>query len=135
MCSSASPSIPSAACTSCYPGTGPARLDRSPPDPGAPSIPHGHGPRRMGTVDDAYLGGERPGGKRGRGAAGKTPIVAAVETTVERRPRRLRLSVVKGFRKKEVERLAERDFAPRGKVVSDRPSCWPAGRKGRCPHF
>jgi transposase-like protein len=32
-------------------------------------------------VDDAYLGGECPGGKRGRGAAGKTPIVAAVETT------------------------------------------------------
>ena len=43
-------------------------------------------------VDDAYLGGERPGGKRGRGAAGKTPIVAAVETTAERRPRRRRLN-------------------------------------------
>ena len=34
-------------------------------------------------VDDAYLGGQRPGGKRGRGAAGKTPFVAAVETTPE----------------------------------------------------
>src|SRR3954454_3977813 len=42
-------------------------------------------------VDDAYLGGERSGGKRGRGAAGKTPIIAAVETTAERKPRRLRL--------------------------------------------
>jgi hypothetical protein len=31
-------------------------------------------------VDDAYLGGRRSGGKRGRGAAGKTPFVAAVET-------------------------------------------------------
>ena len=29
-------------------------------------------------VDDAYWGGERRGGKRGRGAAGKTPFVAAV---------------------------------------------------------
>src|SRR5829696_649688 len=37
-------------------------------------------------VDDAYLGGERPGGERGRGAAGKTPVVAAVETTAERKP-------------------------------------------------
>ena len=46
-------------------------------------------------VDDAYLGGQRPGGKRGRGAAGKTPFVAAVETTPERKPRRLRLTVVK----------------------------------------
>src|ERR671938_223224 len=27
-----------------------------------------------GEVDDAYLGGERSGGKRGRGAAGKTPF-------------------------------------------------------------
>jgi transposase-like protein len=43
-------------------------------------------------IDDAYLGGERSGGKRGRGAAGKTPIVAAVETTPERKPRRLRLT-------------------------------------------
>ena len=63
-------------------------------------------------VDDAYLGGARPGGKRGRGAAGKTPFVAAVETTAERKPRRLRLTVVKGFRRKEIEALAKRDFAP-----------------------
>src|SRR6185295_19699342 len=59
-------------------------------------------------LDDAYLGGERSGGKRGRGAAGKTPFVAAVETTAERKPRRLKLTVVKGFRKKEVEALAKR---------------------------
>src|SRR3954469_17090151 len=86
-------------------------------------------------VDDAYLGGERPGGKRGRGAAGKTPVVAAVETTPERKPRRLRLSVVKGFRKKEVERLAKRDFAPGTNVVSDGLSCWPAVEKAGCEHF
>src|SRR3954462_11744382 len=85
-------------------------------------------------VDDAYLGGERPGGKRGRGAAGKTPIVAAVETTPERRPRRLRLSVVKGFRKREIERLAKRDFAPGSDVVSDGLSCWPAVEKAGCSH-
>ena len=85
-------------------------------------------------VDDAYLGGERPGGKRGRGAAGKTPIVAAVETTAERKPRRLRFSVVKGFRKKEVEKLAKRDFAPGTDVVSDGLSCWPAVEKAGCSH-
>src|SRR3954454_8716107 len=39
------------------------------------------GKRGRVEMDDAYLGGERPGGKRGRGAAGKTPIIAAVETT------------------------------------------------------
>jgi transposase-like protein len=86
-------------------------------------------------VDDAYLGGERTGGKRGRGAAGKTPIVAAVETTAERKPKRLRLTVVKGFRKKEIEKLAKRDFAAGTNVVSDGLSCWPAVEKAGCAHF
>ena len=86
-------------------------------------------------VDDAYLGGERPGGKRGRGAAGKTPIVAAVETTAERRPKRLRLRVVKGFRKREVEKLAKAAIEPGATVVSDGLSCWPAVEKAGCQHF
>src|SRR5215212_1503510 len=85
-------------------------------------------------VDDAYLGGERPGGKRGRGAAGKTPIVAAVETTAERKPKRLKLAVVKGFRKREVERLAEAAIEPGTGVVSDGLSCWPAVEKAGCTH-
>lgn len=94
-------------------------------------------PKLQGRVeiDDAYLGGERAGGKRGRGAAGKTPIVAAVETTPERKPRRLRLTVVKGFRKKEAEKLAKRDLAPGSNVVSDGFSCWPAVAKAGCRHF
>src|SRR5215207_1615179 len=85
-------------------------------------------------VDDAYLGGERSGGKRGRGAAGKTPVVAAVETTPERKPRRLKLTVVKGFRKKEVEKIAKRDLAAGSTVVSDGLSCWPAVAKAGCEH-
>lgn len=86
-------------------------------------------------IDDAYLGGERAGGKRGRGAAGKTPIVAAVETPAERKPRRLKLTVVKGLRTKEVEKLARRDLAPGGNVVGDGLSCWPAVAKAGCCHF
>jgi ribosomal protein L37AE/L43A len=85
-------------------------------------------------VDDAYLGGERTGGKRGRGAAGKTPFVAAVETTLDRKPKRLKLTVVKGFRKKEVEKLARRDLAAGSNVVSDGLSCWPAVAKAGCKH-
>jgi hypothetical protein len=85
-------------------------------------------------IDDAYLGGERSGGRRGRGAAGTTPIVAAVETPPERTPRRLKLTVVKGFRQKGSERLAQRDLAPGGNVASDRLSRWPAVAKaGGCP--
>ena len=55
-----------------------------------------HGKKLSGFIelDDACLGGERTGGKRGRGAAGKTPFVAAVETTKEGNPTRVKLSVV-----------------------------------------
>jgi transposase-like protein len=93
-------------------------------------------PKLSGRVemDDAYLGGERQGGKRGRGAAGKTPIVAAVETTAERKPRRLRLTVVKGFRKREVEKLAKAAIEPGADVVTDGLSCWPAVEKAGCSH-
>ena len=55
-------------------------------------------------MDDAYLGGVRSGGKRGRGAAGKTPFVAAVSTSPEGRPRKLKPVPVKGFRKREIAR-------------------------------
>jgi hypothetical protein len=37
-------------------------------------------------MDDAYLGGERSGGKPGRGSENKVPIVAAVQTTPEGQP-------------------------------------------------
>jgi ribosomal protein L37AE/L43A len=37
-------------------------------------------------IDDAYLGGEHPGGKRGRGSENKIPIVAAVQTTPDGQP-------------------------------------------------
>jgi DNA-directed RNA polymerase subunit RPC12/RpoP len=86
-------------------------------------------------VDDAYLGGQRAGSKRGRGAAGKTPFVATVETTAERKPRRLRLTVVKGFRKKEIATLAKRDLAPGSNVVTDGLSCWTAVEQAGCSHF
>jgi ISXO2-like transposase domain/Transposase zinc-ribbon domain len=85
-------------------------------------------------LDDAYLGGERSGGKRGRGAAGKTPFVAAVETTAERRPRKLKLLPVKGFRKREVERLARQHLASGATVVSDGLSCWTAVGAASCAH-
>jgi transposase-like protein len=84
-------------------------------------------------LDDAYLGGERSG-KRGRGAAGKTPFVAAVETTAERQPRKLKLLPIKGFRKREVERLARQHLASGATVVSDGLSCWTAVTRTGCAH-
>src|SRR6201984_596333 len=70
-------------------------------------------------IDDAYLGGERNGGKRGRGSPGKTPIVAAVETTPSGKPSRLKLRRVKGFRRAEITTLAKRNFDSACTVISD----------------
>ena len=53
-------------------------------------------------LDDAYLGGQRSGGKRGRGAPGKTPFVAAVETNDEGHPlARIRVRIAAGSTKKQ----------------------------------
>jgi hypothetical protein len=43
--------------------------------------------------------------------------------------------VVKGFRKKEVEKLAKRDFAAGSNVLSDGLSCWGAVTTAGCVHF
>lgn len=85
-------------------------------------------------VDDAYLGGERNGGKRGRGAPGKTPIVAAVETTPLGQPIRLKLRRVQGFRRAEIAALARRNFAPASTVVSDALECFTAVISAGCLH-
>lgn len=85
-------------------------------------------------IDDAYIGGERSGGKRGRGAAGKTPIVAAVETTADRKPVRIKLRRVQGFRRKEIKTLARRNFEPTSTVVSDGLGCFVGIADAGCSH-
>ena len=85
-------------------------------------------------MDDAYLGGVRSGGKRGRGAAGKTPFVAAVSTSPEGRPGKLKLAPVKGFRKREIARGAKHWLAPGAAVVTDGLGCWGALDEAACSH-
>ena len=84
-------------------------------------------------MDDAYLGGHRPG-KRGRGAAGKLPFVAAVSTGDDRRPRKIKLLPVKGFRKKEVKKLAAEHLASTARLVTDGLSCWAAAAEAGLEH-
>ena len=55
-------------------------------------------------LDDVYWGGERRGGKRGRGSANKVPFVAAVSVSKEGHPMAMNMNVVKGFQAKEIER-------------------------------
>ena len=75
-------------------------------------------------MDDAYLGGEHNGGKRGRGSPGKMPIVAAVETTKEGRPVRLKIRHVKRFSKKHIEGLVAQIVKRGATVVTDGLGCF-----------
>ena len=43
--------------------------------------------------------------------------------------------MVKGFRKREVEKLAKAAIEPGATVVSDGLSCWPAVERAGCQHF
>jgi hypothetical protein len=84
-------------------------------------------------MDDAYLGGHRPG-KRGRGAAGKRPFVAAVSTSDDRRPRKIKLLPVKGFRKREVRKLVAEHLASAGRIVTDGLAGWTAAAEAGLEH-
>jgi len=57
-------------------------------------------------IDDAYLGGERNDGIRGRGASGKQPFIIAVSTDRAGRPHLAAADPVARFDKPEVERWA-----------------------------
>lgn len=63
-------------------------------------------------ADDAYVGGERTGGKRGRGAEGKAPFAAAVETTDDGKPARLELRRVTSFCTHSITTFAKTSLAP-----------------------
>lgn len=92
--------------------------------------------RLVGRVeaDDAYVGGERTGGKRGRGAAGKTPFVAAVETTPTGKPVRIHLRRVSNFCNHGISTFAKRSFDPACDVVTDGLACFGAVKDAGCSH-
>ena len=75
--------------------------------------------------DDAYLGGERLGGKTGRGSENKVPFVAAVQTTPDGQPQFVCLRQ-QPFTHEEVSVFAARSIAPSATVVSDGLWCFSA---------
>jgi ISXO2-like transposase domain len=75
------------------------------------------------SIDDAYLGGERSGGKSGRGSQSKVPFVAAVQTTPEGKPELVCLRQ-QPFTHEEVASFAARSIAPTATVVTDGLWCF-----------
>src|SRR5512134_2384568 len=76
-------------------------------------------------IDDAYLGGERAGGKTGRGSENKVPFIAALQTTEGGKP------VLACFKKCPFTKQAVEDFAAKSlayplTVVFDGLGCFVA---------
>lgn len=85
-------------------------------------------------IDDAYLGGELPGGKAGRGSENKVPFIAAVQTNSQGHPLYAIFSTVKSFCKEEVEAWARCFLVPSTLVVSDGLRCFQAVEAAGCFH-
>jgi hypothetical protein len=85
-------------------------------------------------VDDAYLGGERAGGKVGRGSENKVPILAAVSLNTEGHPRYLKLSRIAGFTSEAVKQWAKTNLKPGSSVASDGLACFAALVDVGCNH-
>jgi hypothetical protein len=73
-------------------------------------------------VDDAYLGGERPG-KRGRGSENKVSFIVAVQTADDGRPLLARMNRI-AFTKEAVTAWANRALAASARVTSDALDCF-----------
>ena len=69
-----------------------------------------------------------------RGAAGKTPFVAAVETTDQRCPVRIKLSVVKGFRSNAIKSWSQQHLTEGSIVITDGLACFNAVVDAGCLH-
>ena len=68
-------------------------------------------------IDDASLGGERPG-TPGRGSENKVPFVAAVQTPADGKPQKVCLKAMR-FTKTGIEAWARQTLAPDTEVYSD----------------
>ncbi|MEX8520253.1 MAG: IS1595 family transposase [Leptothrix sp. (in: b-proteobacteria)] len=92
--------------------------------------------RLGGTVqlDDAYLGGERSGGKVGRGSENKVPFVAAVSLDAQGHPAYLKLTPLPSFTREAVGQWARTALRPGSCVVSDGLGCFAAVSAAGCTH-
>ena len=85
-------------------------------------------------IDDAYLGGERSGGKTGRGSENKVPFVAAVSLTEDEHPLRVKLTPVPGFTFRALWDWSRQNLAPGCTVYSDGLACFNAVTMTGCAH-
>jgi len=85
-------------------------------------------------IDDAYLGGERPGGKPGRGSENKIPIVAAVSLNEAGHPIHAKFTPVSGFSSEAIAAWSRENLAPGSAVLSDGLACFRSVTTAGCSH-
>ncbi len=91
--------------------------------------------RLSGTVQvDAYLGGERAGGKPGRGSENKIAFVAAVSLNDEGNPLYVKATPVSGFTSEAIAKWARANLSPGANVLSAGLGCFAAVTDAGCTH-
>ena len=89
--------------------------------------------RLYGAVE-AYLGGERAGGKPGRGSENKGPIVAAISLRNTGRPLYVEVTQVPGFTSDAILKWTRSNLAPRTALLSYGMSGFAASTDAHCTH-
>ena len=85
-------------------------------------------------MDNAYLGGERSGGKAGRGSENKIPFVAVVSVDDEGHPLRVKLTPVPGFTVKAIATWSKNHPGSDCTVLSDGLACFNGVSVAGCQH-
>lgn len=85
-------------------------------------------------IDDAYLGGERTGGKVGRGSENKVPFVAAVSLAEDGHPLYAKFSPVRGFTLHSMAQWAQISVCPESQIVSDGLAGFAGVTQAGCVH-
>lgn len=85
-------------------------------------------------IDDAYLGGEHPGGKRGRGSENKVPFVAAVSLDEQQRPLFTKMVPIADFTLESIGVLSKAIFKPGARIHSDGLGCFRGVSLAGCIH-
>lgn len=85
-------------------------------------------------MDDAYLGGERPGGKAGRGSENKIPIIAAISVNESGHPIHAKITPVIGFSSEAVGSWAMAHLDPDCAVLTDGLACFRSVITAGCSH-
>lgn len=85
-------------------------------------------------IDDAYWGGKKRDGKRGRGATGKMPFIAALMVSEKGHPLYLKMSHLYRFTKEEISAWTSKHLSPGSLVATDGLNCFSGIEDAECDH-